>query len=381
MQALALHGHNKPVTDIKFNRDGDLLFSVAKEPGACVWRTCDGHLIGRYSTDKATAGCDVNKESTLFATASFDLKAEIWNVQTGEKLATIDQPAPCRAVAFNHDDSMIAVISDKKMGNPGTINFYNLPETLGVAKVNTKFNPTISIKEATEEITCMAWGPTNQHMYYGTDKGRVVMYDVDAQCEVTSQVVHDSVVNKLHFDKHYLTLVSASKDNTAKLIDSRDCKAFRTYVSNNPVNDAQISPICDHILLGGGTDAQDVTTTGGSKFDVKFYHKVNESYLGSLNCHFGTINTLAFSPSGRGFASGAVDGFVKIYNSFPEKYYTSPGSKPLWKHTLLESGELEEEEEDVEENEEGDDEEGDVEEGDVEEGDVAEGDDVDLTDL
>jgi translation initiation factor 3 subunit I len=352
MQALALHGHNKPVTDIKFNRDGDLLFSVAKEPGACVWRTSDGHLIGKYNTDKASAGCDVNRESTIFATASYDLKAELWNVKTGEKLAEIDQPAPCRAIAFNHDDRMLAVISDKKMGNPGTINFYNLPETLGVEKVKTVFNPTISIKETDEAITCMAWGPTNQFMYYGTDKGRVVQWDVESQCEITSQVTHDDFVNRLHFDADYLTLISSSKDKTAKLLDSRDCKAFRTYTSDNPVNDACISPICDHILLGGGTDAQDVTTsTGASKFDVKFYHKVNESYLGSLKCHFGTINTLQFSPSGRGFASGAVDGFVKIYNTFPQKYYTSPGSKPLWKHKSLSNDDDEENEEEEEDEE------------------------------
>lgn len=32
-----LHGHERSITQIKYNRDGDLLFSSAKDTHPCVW--------------------------------------------------------------------------------------------------------------------------------------------------------------------------------------------------------------------------------------------------------------------------------------------------------------------------------------------------------
>jgi hypothetical protein len=72
--------------------------------------------------------------------------------------------------------------------------------------------------------------------------------------------------------------------------------------------------------------------------------------LGQMQCHFGTINCVAFAPNGRSFATGAVDGFVKL-NNFEESYFSSPGSQPVWqKQEFVE--EEEEEGEDQDEDEE-----------------------------
>ena len=36
--------------------------------------------------------------------------------------------------------------------------------------------------------------------------------------------------------------------------------------------------------------------------------------------HFGPINTLAYAPDGRGYASGAEDGYVRLH-TFDADYY------------------------------------------------------------
>lgn len=330
MKPIALHGHMKPVTMVKFNREGDLVFSTSKEPrGVSVWFTSNGERLGVFDGHKSVSGCDVNQTSTLLATAGFDLQTMLWSVETGEALATITQLAPNRSVEFSHGDKLLMAVTDKKMGQQAAIHIYNLPASLGVEPVKTKFNPTQTYTSS-DEICFATWGPTNDTIFFSSVDGSVCILDVETNKEVQTAIPHADEVRKIHFDPNYYTLITASKDKSSKLLDSRNLKVVQTYQNDMPVNDAAISPTGDHVIIGGGTEAQDVTTTGGqSKFEVKFHHKVFGDHLGSMRCHFGTINTLAWHPSGSGFCSGAVDGFVKL-NTFEESYFSSPGATAMW---------------------------------------------------
>ena len=332
MQALALHGHMKSVTMVKYNAEGDLIFSTAKEPKISVWYSKTGERLGTYDGHKSVAACDVNRSSTLLATAGFDLRTMLWEVETGDELATIEHLAPARATGFSHDDRILMCVTDKKMGQDGSIHLFNLPDSLGVKRVSTKFNPFISYQttETKTAITFAEWGPTNDTIYFCCENGSVNILDVERMKVVCTATMHTDDVRRVRFDPNYYTLVTASKDCTAALLDSRNLNVIQRYQSDVPVNEASISPLGDHIILGGGMEAQDVTVAGGtSKFEVKFYHKVHGDLLGQMKCHFGTINSVAFHPNGRSFATGAVDGFIKIH-SLDENYLEAPGASPVW---------------------------------------------------
>lgn len=332
LNPIAMHGHMKPVTMVKFNREGDLLFSTSKEAdGIACWYTKTGERLGTYAGGhKSIAGCDVNGASTVLATAGFDLCVNLWDVEKGDSLARIEHDAPVRCVGFSHDDSTFFSVTDGKMGQKPTIHLFNLPSQIGEKPITTKFNPRAQFTNP-ENIMHAEWGPTNDHIFFGCDDGAVAVMDVETQKEVMAALPHSEEVRKLHFCPEYRTIVTASKDKSAKLLDSRSLKTITTYTTDVPVNDASIAPRADHVLVGGGTEAQDVTTTGGaSKFEVKFFHKVfGGAPLGSVKCHFGTINSVAFHPSGKLFASGAVDGYVKLQR-FDSQYKESPGYNPVW---------------------------------------------------
>ena len=67
-----------------------------------------------------------------------------------------------------------------------------------------------------------------------------------------------------------------------------------------------------------------VTTTAGrqGRFETQFFHLAYEEEFGRVKGHFGPINTLCMSPTGRSFASGGEEGFMRI-NHLPENYFTA----------------------------------------------------------
>lgn len=49
----------------------------------------------------------------------------------------------------------------------------------------------------------------------------------------------------------------------AQLYDVKSLQLLKTYKSDRPLNAGAISPIYNHVILGGGQEAKDVTTTAG----------------------------------------------------------------------------------------------------------------------
>lgn len=350
LTGVALHGHMKGVTMLKFNNDGDMLFSSSRDTNcsALGWRFATHSMLGSYTTvgmgdrthDHAMVALDVNRHSTLLATASAGEDTLIWGVESGHLLGSINREMSSgSAVEFSHDDRMLMVATKGRGTVRSAISLYNLPFASppageDIAPTRTVMNPyvqyTMESKEA--KITHAAWGPTNDTIYF-SEGGSIHILDVPTMTVKQSRLIHDGEnpdINRFTFDPTYLTLATASKDCTAHLVDHRDLNTIQVYESDVPINAISINPYSDHIILGGGMDAQDVTTQGGvTTFEVKFYHKIRGTQLGQLRCHFGTITAMSFHPDGKGFCSGSYDGLIKSYR-FSDDILSAPGAIPLW---------------------------------------------------
>ncbi len=88
--------------------------------------------------------------------------------------------------------------------------------------------------------------------------------------------VHEDAIQDLQLSADGSYGVTASLDKTAKLVDIETFQVFKTYRTGRLVQSACISPIMDHVLLGGGQDASSVTTTSSKAlcFDSWFFDKV-----------------------------------------------------------------------------------------------------------
>ena len=85
-----LHGHERAITQIKYNREGDLLFSSAKDATPNVWYSVNGERLGSFDGHQgAVWTIDVNWDTTRVMTGAADQYLKIWDCTYG-KLISIE---------------------------------------------------------------------------------------------------------------------------------------------------------------------------------------------------------------------------------------------------------------------------------------------------
>ena len=70
--------------------------------------------------------------------------------------------------------------------------------------------------------------------------------------------------------------------------DADTLEVLKTYTTERPVNSAAFSPLYDHVVLGGGQEAMDVTTTSSKsgKFDARYVVFRVKTYKWTMNIYF-----------------------------------------------------------------------------------------------
>lgn len=168
------------------------------------------------------------------------------------------------------------------------------------------------------------WSYLSKYIIAGHEDGSVSQYDGKTGEQIYNVQIHElnGLIKDLQWSPDRTYFITACKDKTAKLVSARDLEVLKTYVADTPLNSASITPKKDYVILGGGQAAMDVTRTSQrqGKFEARFYHKIFEDEVGRVRGHFGPLNTIAVEPSGKAYASGGEDGYVRVHQ-FDKAYF------------------------------------------------------------
>lgn len=278
----------------RYNRDGDLIFSTAKDQHICAWFSHNGERMGTYHGHQgAIWTVDVDPTSTVIASGSADNTIKLWEVQTGKCLMTWDFPTAVKRVEFNEDGTKLLGVTEKRMGHLGTIVVLDV-NVDPAAEQNPEKVLTIVCDES--KATVAGWSYISKYIIAGHEDGSVSQYDGKNGDLIYNIPVHElgMQVTDLQWSPDRTYLITASKDKTAKLISARDLEVMKTFPADTPLNSATITPKKDFVILGGGQAAMDVTTTAArqGKFEARFYHKIFEEEVGRVRGHFGPLVSL-----------------------------------------------------------------------------------------
>ncbi|CED82811.1 wd40 repeat-like protein [Phaffia rhodozyma] len=321
MRPILLSGHERSLTQVIYNADGDLLFSCSKDHEINAWYSHNGERLGTYVGHKgAIWSVAVDSKSELLLSASADNCMKLWAVATGKCLFTWEFPTAVKRVSWNEDDSLFLSITEQRSGYQGAVRVHQINrENLTEQSVEpiTEFNPIGS------KATVAAFAPLSKNIITGHESGKVALFDVKSGEEVLSnEKAHAGTVTDLQLSNDGTYFVTSSKDKSARIHRTDDLLVLKTFPTNTPLNSASITPSRPYVILGGGQDAASVTTTSQrqGKFEARFWHRVFEEEVGRVRGHFGPLNTVAVHPSGKAFASGGEDGYIRLH-WFDESYF------------------------------------------------------------
>ena len=153
-------GHERSLTQIKFNKEGDLLFSCSKDHVINVWYTHNGERLGTYDGHNGTVwtidvdsaslssshggisahGSNVKcpillafsplyglaAQSRFLVSGSADNTLRLWDVQTGKCLFRWEFPTAVKRVAFSEDDDQVVCITEQRMGYQCAVRIFNI---------------------------------------------------------------------------------------------------------------------------------------------------------------------------------------------------------------------------------------------------------------
>ncbi|EGG21057.1 WD40 repeat-containing protein [Cavenderia fasciculata] len=341
MRPLHLRLHERPITHVQFNREGDLLFVAGKDKLVSLWYTSTGERVGTYPHGAVVYSLDVcrkididrdtdtvidstetdrqqerTKNTKYLITASADSKVKVWEVKSGREMETLSFEVPARWIEFAQGGRQILVVTDQIMGAQAAIHVYNFdPESV------KKLSYAYTLPSPNCKITQASWGPLNKQIFAACEDGVVRIYDIEKET-VKNITDNTKMVTKIAWMKHRLMFLTCSKDGTARLYDTKTLQPLKTFDTGRPVNAGAISPLKPHVVLGGGQSADSVTTTlvDSTQFKVKFFHIAFGDEMGGLLGHIGPVHSIAFTPDGKTFATGGEEGLV-ILNHFDPSYF------------------------------------------------------------
>ncbi|KAL5604236.1 hypothetical protein BROUX41_002216 [Berkeleyomyces rouxiae] len=322
MRPILLSGHERALTQVRYNRDGDLVFSTSKDQQICVWYSHNGERLGTYNGHVgAIWTVDVDPTSTMIASGSADNTIRLWNVKTGKQLKCWEFPTAVKRVEFSEDGTKLLGVTEKRMGYLSNIIVFDINPDLEAEQTDER---ALTIVCDNSKATVAGWSYLSKYIIAGHEDGSVSQYDGKTGELLENFPIHElnAIITDLQWSPDRTHFVTASKDKTAKLISAKDLTVLKTYVADTPLNSATLTYKKDFVILGGGQAAADVTTTSArqGKFEARFYHKIFEDEIGRVRGHFGPLNTVAADPTGKSYASGGEDGYVRIHH-FDKGYF------------------------------------------------------------
>ncbi|KAG8802085.1 translation initiation factor eIF3 subunit [Serendipita sp. 398] len=291
MRPILLQGHERSLTQIKYNADGDLIFSCSKDHRINVWYSHNGERLGTYDGHNGTIWTvDVDSETKYLVSGAADNTLKLWDVRTGKCLHTWEFPTAVKRVAFSDDDNLIACITEQRMGYQGAVRVFRINRN----GTEQSEEPLSIFHPIESKATVLTFGLTPDTIITGHESGKLTLYNTKNGEELaTNKRAHREVVTDIQLSQDRSYFITSSKDKCAKLFETKTLEELKTYATETPLNSAAIATKRPYILLGGGQEAMSVTTTSlrQGKFETRFWHKIFEEEVGRVKGHFGPINT------------------------------------------------------------------------------------------
>lgn len=169
-----LHGHERAITQIKYNREGDLLFSASKDSKPNVWYSLNGERLGTFNGHQGAVWCiDVDWMTSKFLSGAGDNTLKIWDCQTGKEIGNVTTNSSVRTCSFSYSGNMTAYSTDKALKHQCEIFI------IDTRNVDSDYSePILRIPVNGPRVSSLLWGALDEVLLTGHEDGEIIQWDL-----------------------------------------------------------------------------------------------------------------------------------------------------------------------------------------------------------
>jgi parallel beta-helix repeat protein len=279
-----LKGHTKTVCSIAWSPDDSLIASGSVDGTVRLWSTASWTIARTIRADAfGVRSVAWSPDGTVLAVGGAEHTVRLWNPQTGEQSAAFNVQSSVLSVSWSSDGGLLAV----GLSN-GNVQVFDV-ETGQTAHL---------LVGHTDVVTSTAWEPGGSRLASGSLDDSICIWDTLNSTLLFTLYANTTVqndVNGLSWSPDGSTLAAAGQDGNVRLWDPDTGLEMRIVAHHEPG------------LAGGvswSPSGFSLVTTG-QDYSVHFTRpKTGENAVVLLG-HLCPVWSVAWSPSGRLFATGS----------------------------------------------------------------------------
>lgn len=330
MKPIVLTGHSRPIKEIKFNSEDDLLFTSSIDRFVTVWGTETKERIGTYLHEAAISSMNISRDSKYLISTDKTGILYVWDVKSGAKVKSLrfDVTEVLSSIDFGVSDNELVISKFSRKNKNSSSMIVKLEEIL---KANTAqdLNLLYDVKaEVDAKVKFTKFLNTNTNVLCAFDNGLVQLKDIKTNSVIKESKLHDKEIMDLDLSAKEELALTSSKDGKSILFDPETLEILNSFSPNSPernINSGKISPLFNpllpekdqlrHCFIGGGQDSQKVTFTSSNEggFEILIYDMITGKEMGAIPGHFSPINSIAVSNNGGILVSGGEEATVRVY--------------------------------------------------------------------
>ena len=153
------------------------------EKGASIWDAELRKKVVEVEATNSLYSVDIAPDCTRFATGTYEGKASIWNIATGERLVgPLEHGRPVRGVKFSPDSGRIATACEDGHSAIRIFNGYNGDQLISIKNPMDALNP----------VTPIAWSMDGERLFATAINSKIKVFDASTGSQLAEWEIHEN---------------------------------------------------------------------------------------------------------------------------------------------------------------------------------------------